>query len=162
MWVFSANEDSFSLQDEKILGGKSPGFVSVAFSARSDTRGLRTEDRGLPTDNRLLQIRHFDRRHGRFEALVAHLQSSSIDRLLQRVAGENAECMWNASFLRGLSNAAPALVHNHVVVSSVPAKQATEADDRIVLPGFGQGAGSRGDFEGAGNTNDIDVFFGRA
>src|SRR5438552_19102176 len=82
------------------------------------------------------QIRHLDRRQRRFKSLVAHLQSGAIDGLFERVAGENAESMWHSSLLCRLPNAACDLVHDNVVVSSVDAQQASEADDSVVFFGL--------------------------
>ena len=44
--------------------------------------------------------------------------------------------MWNAGFLRRLSDAARDFVDNDVVVGRVAAQQASEADDGVVLLGF--------------------------
>ena len=65
--------------------------------------------------------------------------------------------MWNASFLRGLSDAAPTLVHNDVVVSSVTAQKTSNADDGIVFSGLGKRASSGRNLKRARNTNEIDV-----
>src|SRR5207237_9048622 len=90
----------------------------------------------------LFQIRHLDRRQRRFESLVAHLQSGAIDGLFERVAGENAESMWHSSLLCRLPNPACDLVHDNVVVSSVAAQQASEADDGVVCLGLIECPGS--------------------
>jgi hypothetical protein len=65
--------------------------------------------------------------------------------------------MWNASFLRGLSDAAPTLVHNDVVVSSVPAQKTSNADDGVVFSGLGKRASSGRNLKRARNANEIDV-----
>ena len=103
------------------------------------------------------QIRHLDRRQRRFKSLVAHLQSGAIDGLFERVAGENAESMWHASLLCRLPNPACDLVHDNVVVRSVAAQQASEADDGVVFFSFSQSAGGGRNFEGTGHAEDFDV-----
>src|SRR5437879_13741276 len=102
----------------------------------------------------LFQIRHLDRRQRRFKSLVAHLQSGAIDGLFERVAGENAESMWHSSLLCRLPNAACDLVHDNVVVSSVAAQQASEADDGVVFFGFSASAGSGRNLEGTGHRSE--------
>jgi hypothetical protein len=57
-----------------------------------------------------------------------------------------------------LSDATRDFVDDDVVVRRVAAQQATQADNRIVSLGYGQRTGGGGNFEGAGNTNDLDVF----
>src|SRR5580698_2037420 len=104
------------------------------------------------------QIRHLHCRQCRLETLVAHLQTSTVDGLLQRLAGEDAEGVWNAGFLRRLPDATGDFVDDDVVVSSVSAKQAAEADDGIVFTSFGEGASGGGNFKRAGNADDGDVF----
>ena len=65
--------------------------------------------------------------------------------------------MWNASFLGGLSDAAATLVHDDVVVSSVTAQKASNADDRVVFFGVGEGASSGRNLKSARNANQIDI-----
>ena len=73
----------------------------------------------------LFQIRHLHRGQRRFKSLVAHLQAGAIDGLFERVAGKNAERVWNSSLLRRLPNAARDLVDDHVVMGGIPAQQAS-------------------------------------
>ena len=112
----------------------------------------------LASDN-LLQICHLNRGQCGFEAFVAHLQSSAINGLFQRVTSEHAEGMGNTSFLRRLSDTARDFIHNDVIVRSVAADKASEADDGVVFFGFGERARRGGNFESAGNTDEGDVFF---
>ena len=67
--------------------------------------------------------------------------------------------MGDASFLRGLSDAASDFVDDDVVVGCVSAEKAAEADDGVVFSRFGESAGGGRDFEGTGDADDGDVFF---
>jgi len=107
------------------------------------------------------QRRHFDRRQRSFESFVAHLQAGAIDGLLQRVAGENAEGVRYARFLRRLSDAARDFIDDDVVVGRGASQQAAEANNGVIFSGFRQRAGRGRNFEGAGNTNDLDVLLFR-
>jgi|KBSMisStaDraftv2_1062788.scaffolds.fasta_scaffold24740_3 hypothetical protein len=69
--------------------------------------------------DRFFQIRHLNRSQRRFESFVAHLQARAINRLLQRVTGEDSECMRHSGFLGGLPNAARNFVDNDIVVGSI-------------------------------------------
>src|SRR5262249_3351070 len=110
----------------------------------------------MPSADCFLQIRHLHRGERSLETLVAHLQPGAINRLLKRLACEHAEGMRYSGLLRRLTNPARDLVNDHVVMGSVTAQQATEADDGIVFAGFSEGAGGRGNFEGAGNADKFD------
>ena len=103
------------------------------------------------------QIRHLDRGQRGFESLVPHLQSSAVNRLLERVAGKNAEGMRHAGFLCRLANAARDLVDDHIVVPRVSAKQAAEADDGVIFLCFGERARGDRDLERPGYANNVDV-----
>jgi hypothetical protein len=106
-----------------------------------------------------LQIRHLHRRQRRLQSFVAHLQPGAIDRLLQRLASQHTKGMRNASLLCRLPDAARDFVHDDVVVCRIAAQQTADADDRVVLFRFRQGASGDGNFECARNTNEGDVFF---
>ena len=105
----------------------------------------------------LLQIRHLNRCQCGFQSLVAHLQASAIDRLLQRVTCEYPECVRHASFLRRLADPTRHFVDDDVVMRGISAQQAAEADDRVVLLRFCERAGRRGNLESARDANDVDV-----
>ena len=109
-----------------------------------------------------LQIRHLHRRQRRLESLVAHLQPGAINGLLERFAGENSEGMRHSSFLRGLSNTPRDFVDDDVVVSRASPQQTANTNDRVVFAGFGERAGSRGDFKRAGHADNVDVLIFRA
>lgn len=70
--------------------------------------------------------------------------------------------MWHAGFLRRLSDTTRYFVNDDVIVGRVATEQTTETDDRIVFAGFRQSARGRGDFEAAGDTNDVQIFLVRA
>src|ERR1700685_3131578 len=70
--------------------------------------------------------------------------------------------MGNAGCLRRLSDATGDLVDDYVVVGGVSTQQAAEADDGVIFPGLGEGAGRGGDFESAGHANDLDMFLSRS
>ena len=109
----------------------------------------------------LLQIRHLHRRQRRLESLVAHLQPGTVDRLLQRVAGKDTERMRHSCLLRRLPDPARDYVDDYVEVGCVSAQKAAEADDSVVLLGFSKCARGQGDFEGARDADDLDVFLFR-
>src|SRR6266496_1124773 len=103
------------------------------------------------------QIRHLHRRQRGLESLITYLQPCAIDCLLQRVTGEHAKSMRHSSLLRRLANTARDFVDNYVVVGGVSTQQASETDDGIVFFRFSEGAGSRRDFEGAGDAHDVNI-----
>lgn len=65
--------------------------------------------------------------------------------------------MRNAGLLRGLSDATSDFVDHDIVVGCVATKQAAEADNGIVFPGFGESASGGGNFERARDADDGDV-----
>ena len=87
--------------------------------------------------NSFLQRRHLHGGQRRFQSFVPHLQSSTIDSLLQRVACKHTESVRNAGLLRRLPNAARDLIRDHIVMSGIPAQQTAQADDGIVFLRFG-------------------------
>ena len=109
-----------------------------------------------------LQIRHLDCRLRCLEALVAHLQSRPVDCLLEGFAGEDAEGMWHSGLLCRLSDAARDFIDDDVVVRSVAAQKASDADDGVVFSCFRQRARGGRNLESAGSADDIDCFFGHA
>ena len=118
---------------------------------------LANQRRGTANDGPF-QIRDLDGRQCSFESLVPHLQPGAIDGLFEGVTGENAESMRNARLLGGLSDAASALVDNHVVMRGIAAKKTSDADDGVVFLCFGEGASCGRNFECAGHADDVDVF----
>jgi len=114
------------------------------------------DDRRLTTDD-CFQVCHLHRRQRRFETFVAHLQASAIDGLLQGLTSEDAEGVRNSRFLRRLADAARDFVNDDVVMGGVASQQATEADDGVVLLGFGKRACCRWNFESAGDADDLDA-----
>src|SRR5580698_5348173 len=67
--------------------------------------------------------------------------------------------MWDASLLCRLSDAARNFIHNDVVMRSIAAQQAADAEDRIVLLRFGEHSSRRRNFECTGDADQRDVFF---
>lgn len=65
--------------------------------------------------------------------------------------------MRDSGFLRRLPNPAGHFVHYYVIVRGVSAQQAPEADDGIVLLGFGQRARGGRNLKRARNADDRDV-----
>ena len=120
------------------------------------------DDRRPRADDCSLQIRHLNRRQRRVESLVAHLQARAIDGLLQRVTGENTECVGDAGFLCRLANPACDFVDDDVIMRGVSTQQAAETDDGVVFASFGERARGGGNLERAGNANNIDVSILRA
>ena len=66
--------------------------------------------------------------------------------------------MRHPRFLRGLAYSASDFVDDHIVVRRVASQQAAQADDGVILFGFGKAARGGRDFERAGDANDFDVF----
>lgn len=110
---------------------------------------------GRLTTDSFPQIRHLDRCQRRLKTLVAALQACAIDRLLQSVAGEHAECVGNSGFLRRLSDPPRDFVGDDVIVQGVATEKTADADDRVIFPGFGEAAGSGWNFESAGDAGQI-------
>jgi hypothetical protein len=108
------------------------------------------------------QIRHLHCGERGFKALVAGLEPGAIDCLLERVTGEHAERMRYSSLLGGLTNASRDLIGDHVVVCSVSAKKAADADDGVVFARLSERAGGGRDLESAGDTDEIDVLLLRS
>ncbi len=105
-----------------------------------------------------LQICHLHRRQRRFEPFVAALQAGAVDGLLQRVAGQDTEGVWNTGILCGLADSARDFVGDYVVMGSVAAEKAADADDGVVLASLGEGAGSGGNLKRSRYTHQTYVF----
>ena len=116
----------------------------------------------LTTTDSLLQIRHLYRRQRSFEAFVSHLQTGAVDGLFQRFAGEHAESVGHAGLLRGLPDAARDFIDDDIVMRRIAAKQATEADDRVVFLRFSQRASGRRNLKRTRHADDLNVFVFRA
>lgn len=110
-------------------------------------------DRGRLRADSVFQGGHLNRGQRRFKALVAHFQSGAINGLFERVAGKNAESMWNAGFLRGLPNTARDFVDDDIIVGRVSAKQASDADDGVVFLRERERARGGRNLEGARHAN---------
>jgi len=150
-------EAAISFQSTRV--GKKVQASAFAFLRARAQFGFRVfaESEWLRADG-FLQIRHLHRGQRRLEAFVAHLQPGAVDGLFKRLTGEDAKGMGNAGFLRRLSDAAGDLVDDDVIVGGVAAQETAQTDDRVILPGLGESAGGGGNFEGAGNSDDGDVF----
>src|SRR5579871_2856075 len=105
----------------------------------------------------LLQRSHFNCRQGRLESLVTALQAGAINGLLQRITGQNAECVRDSRILRRLADAARDFICDHIVMRRVAAKKAAETDDRIEFLRKRQLASRRGNFEATRHANNPDV-----
>jgi len=100
---------------------------------------------------------HFDGGEAGFGALVTAFKAGAIDCLLESVAGEDTEDHRDHSIdLRELY-AASDLGADVVVMRGLAADDAADADDGVVLRGGGQFFRGDGDFEGAGNADDLDL-----
>jgi hypothetical protein len=102
-----------------------------------------------------IQVRHLDRRQSRFQSLVTALQAGTIDRLFERIAGENAEGMRNSGFLSRLADATRDFVGDYVIVQRIAAEKATDTDDGVVFASLSERAGGGGDLERAGDTDNV-------
>ena len=65
--------------------------------------------------------------------------------------------MRHSGFLSGLANPASDFVDDDIVVRSVTAQQAAQADDGVVFFCFRERASRGWDFEGAGDPDDLDA-----
>src|SRR5271170_5258641 len=116
------------------------------------------DPRSLPGDL-AMQRDHFYRCRGRFESLVAGLQASAVESLLQGIAGEDTEGVGDARFLLRLADAAGDLVVDGFVVGRLTAQEAADGDDGVYQFGLGDLAGGGGDLPCAGNAKDVDLVF---
>jgi len=129
-----------------------PGCLArLAFILDFASNGRRT------AGDRTFQVRHFYRGQCRFESFVSHLQPGAIDRLLERVASENAERVWHPGLLRRLSNSARNFVDDNVVMRGVASQQAAQTDNGVVFSGLSQGACRGRDLKGSWDANYFDV-----
>jgi len=64
----------------------------------------------------------------------------------------------DAGFLGRLPDAAGDFVDDYVVMGSVAAEKAADADDGVVFLGFGEFAGGKRNFEGTGDADEVDAF----
>ena len=134
-------------------------FLGGAATARTGFVLALANDQRPTTNDGFFQIRHLNRRKRGFESLIAHLQSGTIDRLFEILASEHTECMRHSSFLRRLSNPPRDFVDDYVVMRSIPANQAAQADDGIVFFSFSKGASRGRNFESARDPDNFDVTF---
>src|SRR5271156_5224581 len=80
------------------------------------------------------QLRHLHRRKARLVTFITRLEPSAIDRLLQRVAGQDAENQWHAGIELRQLNTPRCFRHHNVVVRSLTAQNATNTNDGIKAP----------------------------
>ena len=103
---------------------------------------------------------HFDRGKPGVEAFVATFQAGTIDGLLERVAGEHTKNHWHAGIKLRELDAARGFRANVIVMRSLAAQNAADADDGFAAAGFGKFFGGDGNFERARDADDFDVIFG--
>src|SRR5208282_692585 len=145
-----------SPQTSRLTAGRS---ISLAFARR--TRTFANAQRS-PTNDSLLQVCHFDRGQRCLESLVAHLQASAINRLLQRFASQHTERMRNARLLRRLPNPPRNFIDDHVVMRRIAAQQTANANDGVVLPSLGQRSCRQRNLKSPRHANQRDIFLRRA
>src|SRR5882762_3168383 len=93
-----------------------------------------------------------------FKPFVAAFEAGAVDGLLERVAGEHAENYWEAGVhLRELQTAR-GFGANVIVMSGFAAQDAANGDEGIVSTGGGKFFRCEGQFESAGDMDDVDAF----
>src|SRR5712675_2272095 len=108
------------------------------------------------------KLGHLDGGEASFKTFVATLESSAVDGLLERVAGQHTENNGEASVhLRELQTAR-GFRANIIVVCGFAAQDAADGDEGVVSTGGSKFFRGQRKFESAGNVDDIDVFVFRA
>src|SRR6266403_3713489 len=125
-------------------------------------KGFRSSGGRFSSDELARKLSHLDGGETSFKTFVAAFESSAVDGLLERVAGEHAENYRKASVhLRELQTAG-GFGANIIVMSCFTAQDAANGDERIVSTSGGKFFRGHRKFESAGNVDDIDVFVFRA
>src|SRR5712672_1106029 len=126
------------------------------------SRFLRRESFGsgggrFPGDELARKLGHLDGGEASFKTFVAAFESSAVDGLLERVAGEHAENYWKAGVhLRELQTAS-GFGANVIVMRGFAAQDAANGDERIITAGGGEFFRCEGQFESPGNVDDVNV-----
>ena len=102
---------------------------------------------------------HLNRGKPGVEAFVATFQAGTIDGLLERVAGEHTKNHWHAGIKLRELDAAGGFRANVIVMRSLAAQNAADADDGLAAAGFGKFFGGDGNFERAGDPDEFDLAF---
>src|SRR6266481_5890346 len=126
------------------------------------SRFLRRESFGsggrFAGDELARELGHLDGGETGFKTFVATLESSAVDGLLERVAGQHTENDGEASVhLRELQTAG-GFGANIIVVCGFAAQDAADGDEGIISTGGGKFFRGQRKFESAGNMHDVNVF----
>src|ERR1051326_5053963 len=113
-----------------------------------------------PMPHALHQVRHLDRGKRRFPSFVSTAGRRALDRLLDRVAGDDAERDWKLRLDRHARQLVRDLSRDEVEVRRVAAQKAAESDERVVTAG--EDASECRDLECAGDAIERDVLVARA
>src|SRR5882757_7607308 len=127
------------------------------------SRFLRRESFGsgggrFPGDELARKLGHLDGGEASFKTFVAAFEAGAMNCLLESVAGQHAENDGEAGIhLRELQTAS-GFGANVIVMSGFAAQHAANGDKRIVSTGGGKFFRCEGQFESAGDMNNVDVF----
>src|SRR5690606_17303448 len=103
------------------------------------------------------QVRHLDRGHGSFGALVAGFPTRTVERLLERVGGEHAEDDRHAAVGRRARDTRRDHAAHHVVVAGRAAHHGTEGHHGVDATTLGHALRDQRDLDRAGHPGDGDV-----
>src|SRR5712675_1031716 len=110
------------------------------------------------SDELARKLGHFDGGQTGFKTFVAAFESGAVDGLLESVAGQYAENDGEASVhLRELQTAC-GFRANVIVMSGFTAQDAADGDEGIVSTGGGEFFRCEGQFESAGDVDNVNVF----
>ena len=112
---------------------------------------------GLPLVQPLHEVRHLDGRDDGIVALVSDLAASALQRLLQRVGGDDAEDDGHAAILASASDAPSCLAGHVVEVERLSSDHRPQADHRVIAAALRHVACHQGELEGARNVGDVGV-----
>src|SRR5229473_287045 len=108
------------------------------------------------------QLRHLDGCEPRFKSFVPALESGAVDGLLKCVARQHTKDDWQATIHLRELQAAGGLRTNVIVVRRFAAQNASDGDQRIILPRRRQFFRCQGQFKRARHVYDIHIFAARA
>src|SRR5712671_3654390 len=104
------------------------------------------------------KLGHLNGGEASFKTFVAAFESGAVDGLLERVAGQHTENDGEASVhLRELQTAG-GFRANIIVMSGFAAQDAADGDEGIVSTGGGEFFRCEGQFESAGDVDNVNVF----
>lgn len=102
------------------------------------------------------EVRHLEGGERGFGAAIAHLASGALDRLLEGVAGEDPEDDGDAGAAADLGDPPGRFAGDVIEMGGVAAEDAAEADDGVGGAASGDATRRGGEFEGAGDPDDVD------